>query len=253
MGLKTILLGTLLALGLHCSGEEESAVRNILFIAVDDLKPILGCYGDPLIRTPNIDRLAEAGTVFLNNHCQQAVCGPSRASLMTGLRPDHTRVQTGIMNHYASGTYGYAYRTERYRYTEWIDSSGVVQAQELYDYETDPMETVNLAVYPEYDALMYQFSRSMRDASECGGCDRLKSSPAMAEPANKVLPALDGTVNGANVDLAWPDAAGATYNILEKTNLLDTAWTTNQSNVVGSPSTVPADMPQAFYRVEVAN
>ncbi len=93
MGLKTILLGTLLALGLHCSGEEESAVRNILFIAVDDLKPILGCYGDPLIRTPNIDRLAEAGTVFLNNHCQQAVCGPSRASLMTGLRPDHTRVR----------------------------------------------------------------------------------------------------------------------------------------------------------------
>jgi arylsulfatase A-like enzyme len=66
--------------------------RNILFIAVDDLKPALGCYGDMLVKTPNIDRLAAGGTVFLNNHCQQAVCGPSRASIMTGLRPDHTKV-----------------------------------------------------------------------------------------------------------------------------------------------------------------
>jgi len=73
-------------------GKPEAKPLNILFIAVDDLKPVLGCYGDTLIKTPNIDRLAESGTVFLNNHCQQAVCGPSRASLMTGLRPDHTRV-----------------------------------------------------------------------------------------------------------------------------------------------------------------
>ncbi|WP_136062301.1 IS1595 family transposase [Pontiella sulfatireligans] len=51
---------------------------------MDDLKPILGCYGDKDIKTPNMDRLAARGTVFLNNACQQSVCGPSRASLMTG-------------------------------------------------------------------------------------------------------------------------------------------------------------------------
>ncbi len=65
---------------------------NVLFIAIDDLKPILGCYGDKLIQTPNIDRLAKMGTVFLSNYCQQAVCGPTRASLMTGKRPDYTKV-----------------------------------------------------------------------------------------------------------------------------------------------------------------
>ena len=66
--------------------------KNVVFIAVDDLKPILGCYGNENIISPNIDKLAEKGAVFLNNHCQQAVCAPSRASLLTGLRPDNTKV-----------------------------------------------------------------------------------------------------------------------------------------------------------------
>jgi len=65
---------------------------NILFIAVDDLKPMLGCYGDKKIKTPNIDRLAERGTVFLNNYCNYAVCGPSRASLMSSMMPEETGV-----------------------------------------------------------------------------------------------------------------------------------------------------------------
>lgn len=66
---------------------------NVLFIAIDDLKPTVGAFGDDFAITPNIDKIAENATVFLNNHCQQAVCGPSRASLMTGMRPDYTKVR----------------------------------------------------------------------------------------------------------------------------------------------------------------
>lgn len=65
---------------------------NILFFAVDDLRPELGCYGKSYIHSPNIDRIAKAGLVFNRAYCQQAVCSPSRASLMTGARPDTTQV-----------------------------------------------------------------------------------------------------------------------------------------------------------------
>jgi iduronate 2-sulfatase len=60
---------------------------NVLLICVDDLKPLIGSYGDPLAKTPNIDRLAKRGVQFDAAYCNQAVCSPSRNSLMTGLRP----------------------------------------------------------------------------------------------------------------------------------------------------------------------
>ena len=76
----------------HSLKAQEKTKPNIVFIAIDDLKPELGCYGNTLVKTPNIDRLAKMSTVFMNNYCQQAVCGPTRASLMTGMRPDITKI-----------------------------------------------------------------------------------------------------------------------------------------------------------------
>lgn len=65
---------------------------NVLFVSVDDLRPELGCYGNAEIRTPHFDAFSKTGTTFMKAYCQAAVCAPSRASVMTGLRPDSTRV-----------------------------------------------------------------------------------------------------------------------------------------------------------------
>src|SRR5688572_3597577 len=65
---------------------------NVLFIAVDDLRPELGCYGVTGVKSPHIDALAARGTVFTRAYCQQAVCNPSRVAVMTGRRPESTGV-----------------------------------------------------------------------------------------------------------------------------------------------------------------
>ena len=64
---------------------------NVLFIAVDDLRPELACYGQTEIHSPNIDKLAESGLMFNRAYCNIPVCGASRASIMSGIRPNRTR------------------------------------------------------------------------------------------------------------------------------------------------------------------
>jgi iduronate 2-sulfatase len=65
---------------------------NVLFIAVDDLKPLLAAYGDKMAKTPGMDRLVKEGMTFMNCYVQQAISGATRASLLTGMRPDKTKV-----------------------------------------------------------------------------------------------------------------------------------------------------------------
>ncbi|MFA5858564.1 MAG: sulfatase [Elusimicrobiota bacterium] len=65
---------------------------NVLFIAVDDLRTQLGCYGQKQMLTPNLDRLASTGVMFTQAYCQQALCSPTRTSLLTGKRPDTTKI-----------------------------------------------------------------------------------------------------------------------------------------------------------------
>lgn len=87
-----------LAIGLIClpvfMANASNQAPNVLFIAVDDLKPLLGSYGNLHIDTPNLDKLSNEGVMFTNAHAQYPVCGPSRMSLLTGTRPE----TNGIMN-----------------------------------------------------------------------------------------------------------------------------------------------------------
>lgn len=75
------------------AGLVQAAERpNVVFIAVDDLRPELGAYGNKTIKSPNIDRIAKEGMTFNRAYVQQAVCSPSRTSVLTGTRPDTTKV-----------------------------------------------------------------------------------------------------------------------------------------------------------------
>ena len=91
--LKKYLIHVIFIFSLMIKVSADQEKPNVLFIAIDDQNDWIGCLGGhPQVKTPNIDKLAKKGTVFLNAHCQSPLCNPSRTSLMTGLRPTTTGV-----------------------------------------------------------------------------------------------------------------------------------------------------------------
>nr|XP_054326614.1 iduronate 2-sulfatase isoform X2 [Pongo pygmaeus] len=90
--LGLVLSSVCVALGSETQADSTTDGLNVLLIIVDDLRPSLGCYGDKLVRSPNIDQLASHSLLFQNAFAQQAVCAPSRVSFLTGRRPDTTRL-----------------------------------------------------------------------------------------------------------------------------------------------------------------
>ncbi|ANW96624.1 iduronate-2-sulfatase [Wenyingzhuangia fucanilytica] len=89
-------LSTSITINIYSQQKKSSNKPNILFIAIDDLRPELKCYGSNIAISPNIDKIANQGLLFKNAYCQQAICGPSRASILTGIRPE----TSGVFHNY---------------------------------------------------------------------------------------------------------------------------------------------------------
>ena len=86
------LLAAILFILATPAGSFAAGKMNVLFLICDDLNCDLGSYGHPQVQSPHIDRLAERGVRFSRAYCQYPLCGPSRASFMTGLYPDQTTI-----------------------------------------------------------------------------------------------------------------------------------------------------------------
>ena len=136
------------------SSNAQEEHPNILFIAVDDLRPSMGCYGDELAITPNMDRLAEKGMLFNRAYCQVAVCNPE-AEVHQGAISQYYRRLDG------KRFMGYALRTANHRFVEWRDfSTGEVTARELYDHQNDSGEIKNIAESASQD-LIHQLTQTL--------------------------------------------------------------------------------------------
>jgi arylsulfatase A len=94
----------LVAFLFSCASSPTPTPPNIVYILADDMRyGDLGCYGQKIIRTPNIDKLAKEGVLFTDHYAGSSVCAPSRAALMTGMNTGHSRVR----GNYETGPYGF--------------------------------------------------------------------------------------------------------------------------------------------------
>lgn len=84
---RVCLIAMLLSGHAQAEGDQPQTRPNVVLICVDDLKPLMGCYGNAIAQTPNIDRLAQQGVLFQSAYCNQAVCSPSRNAPLVGRRP----------------------------------------------------------------------------------------------------------------------------------------------------------------------
>jgi arylsulfatase A-like enzyme len=168
---------------------------NVLFIAVDDLRPEFGAYGFDYIKSPNLDRIAKAGITFNRAYCQQAVCSPTRSSLMTGTRPDTTKVWD-LETHFRDAlpnvvTLGQHFKHHGY----FVQGMGKIYHGSLDDPQTwsVPWQTPKAATYGRAENL--SFNRGLAGTDPDDGPKQAKKAAKKKKvptPKNSRGPAFEG-------------------------------------------------------------
>src|SRR5687767_6379507 len=179
--LLVCVLGALVPLQTHAA----PAKPNVLFIAIDDLGPVLGCYGHPLIQTPHIDRLAATGVRFDRAYNQLPLCNPSRASVLTGLRPDTLKVYD-LDRHFREELPDVVTLPQAFRRAGWRAE----RVGKIFHYDVPRgIGTDGLDDPPSWDAVVNPRGRDVTD-------EKLIVNPTPARPVSAALSWL--AANGAD-------------------------------------------------------
>ncbi len=183
-----------------CSQSAEKQKFNVLFIAVDDLRPQLNCYGYKNIHSPNLDRLASQGLLFNRAYCQQAVCSPSRTSLLTGLRPESVGV-TDLNTHfrenkpdvvtlpqhfknhgYYSRSFGKIFHPGLDDPRSWSDSSWWSRFPDKYNYQDSLIDADIKKAFDKFYANFQAISKNMTEGEKLEAMRKKPRGPSWASP-----------------------------------------------------------------------
>ncbi len=193
-------LNVMMLLFSACSQPEAEPKFNVLFIAVDDLRPQMNCYGYEQIQSPNMDKLAAQGMLFNRTYCQQAVCSPSRTSLLTGYRPESVGV-TDMNTHFRENkpdvvtlpehfkNHGYYTRSFGKIYhpglddpQSWSDSSWWSRFPDKYNYQDSQIDVDLREAFEVFNRRFQKISKDMTPGEKLEARRSKPRGPSWAAP-----------------------------------------------------------------------
>ena len=176
-------------------------------------------------------------------------------SLVPVLNDPETMVNGGAISRFnRSGYWGHAYRTERFRYIEWIPSGSGAIEYDLFDFQHKALELADVADDPKYEQILYDLSRALRADPATQAMSRLQNRDPFPEPVNLNTEAFGleaGMQSGNQLIIDWESGLGGVSYQLYSSDDLGNPWEAQDDPVAQGPQTVTADAQRSFFKVEM--